>query len=152
MLRITRETDYGILILSFLALEGMGTTHAASEMAEKIGLPLPIVSKILKAFVRADLLESERGAKGGYRLIHLPQEISVSDIIEALEGPISLTACSGESEIDCNHENCCPMRSNWQVINDRIKNTFDSISLAEMASPDGLESPLRENGKSGGAL
>ena len=151
MLRITRETDYGILILSSLACDAVGATHAAPELAERIGLPVPIVSKILKTFVRGGLLESERGVKGGYRLIRLPEEISVSDIIEALEGPIALTVCSEDSELDCEHENCCPMRSNWQIINDRIKKTFDSITLAEMANPHGLESSLREEGNSGGA-
>lgn len=151
MLRITRQSDYGILVLSHLANVGGGETHAASEVAVRIGLPLPIVSKILKAFVRADILESERGAKGGYRLARPPEEVSVSQIIAALEGPIAITFCSEDSDVECSHEHCCPMRSNWQIINHRIKQTFDSITLAEMAKPDGLAMSQTENSKSGGA-
>ena len=92
MIRITKQTDYGIVLLTYLA----GHTERlfnAPELAAETHLPLPMVSKILKVLTREGMLASHRGVKGGYSLARLPEEISMAEIIAALEGPIALTEC-----------------------------------------------------------
>ena len=94
MIRLSRLTDYGIVLMAHLASREAGTTHNAREVAAEAGLPLPVVSKILKALARDGLLESQRGSKGGYSLSRAPEEITVPEMISALEGPIGLTECT----------------------------------------------------------
>ena len=134
MLRITRLTDYGIVLLCQLAGDPE-RRHAAPELAARTGLGLPIVSKILKLLTRAGILESQRGAKGGYLLQRPPEEITVAEIIAALEGPIALTECTAGEPGLCEQEPTCPQRANWQVINRAIRRALEQVSLAQMARP-----------------
>ena len=94
MIRITRETDYGIVLLSRLASQPKEGIHTARDLATWAGLPYPMASKILKALARQGVLVSQRGARGGYSLAHRPEEISVGDVISALEGPFGITECA----------------------------------------------------------
>jgi Rrf2 family protein len=87
MLRMTKQADYAIVLLTRMASEPESQFNA-SEIAEQTGLPQPIVSKILKLLTRRELLTSHRGAKGGYRLAHTAGDITVAQIIEAVEGPL----------------------------------------------------------------
>jgi FeS assembly SUF system regulator len=136
MLRISRLTDYGIVLLAELAREGAGRTCAARELAEQTQLPLPVVSKILKQLAHSGLLVSQRGARGGYGLARDPGSIRASEIIAALEGPIGLTECTlGPGH--CNHEGSCRMRTPWRHINQAILETLARVSLAELARPAG---------------
>lgn len=131
MIRITKQTDYGIVLLTHLAAHGERLFNAP-DLAAETRLPLPMVSKILKVLARDGLLESHRGVKGGYSLARMPEEISVSEIIAALEGPIALTECI-EVHGDCSHESLCRVRANWQRINDAVRKALDGITLADMA-------------------
>ncbi len=97
-------------------------------------LPLPTVSKILKLLAREGLLASHRGVKGGYSLAPPAEEISMAEIIAALEGPIAITECI-ERRARLLHEPLCPVRGNWQRINEAVRTALDGISLAEMAQP-----------------
>lgn len=133
MIRITKQTDYGIVLLTQMALEP-NRQFNAPELAEAAGLPLPMVSKILKQLVRERLLNSHRGVKGGYALARTADEISVAELIAALEGPIAITECISV-EGDCSHEASCKVRSNWERINDAVRTALEGISLAEMARP-----------------
>lgn len=132
MIRIARLTDYGIVLLSRFASVGSGTVHSARELSSDTGIPLPTASKILKKLTRAGLLVSHRGTQGGYSLARAPEEISVSDIIGSLEGPIALTDCSGEADGSCEIEMTCPVRTNWQRITDAIREALEAIPLTEM--------------------
>ncbi len=132
MLRITRETDYAVLLLTNLVAQN-GQRRNARDMAEATRVPLPTVSKILKALARAGVLESQRGAKGGYQLATPPEEVSVAQVIRAIEGPIALTECVEEGG-DCAHLARCPVQGNWNQINRAIEATLEKISLAEMAA------------------
>lgn len=135
MIKIGRLTDYGIVLMSFMASH-RERAHNAAEMAEEAHLPVPTVSKLLRELVRGGLLESQRGVKGGYILARDPQQISVAQIITALEGPIALTACSaGDADPDCEHESLCPVRGHWTRINRAIRTALEGVTLAEMASP-----------------
>jgi FeS assembly SUF system regulator len=133
MIRITKQTDYGIVLLTHLAAQPERQLNAP-ELAAETQLPLPMVSKILKILVREGLLVSHRGVKGGYSLGRLPEEITMAEIISSLEGPIAITECI-EVSSDCSHEQLCPVRSNWQRINEAVRGALEGITLAEMAGP-----------------
>lgn len=133
MIRITKQTDYGIVLLTHMAGQPERQVNAP-ELAAETQLPLPMVSKILKVLVREGLLLSHRGVKGGYSLGRLPIEITMAEIIAALEGPIAITECIDVSS-DCSHERLCPVRSNWQRINAAVRGALEGITLAEMTSP-----------------
>ncbi|HET9225839.1 MAG TPA: SUF system Fe-S cluster assembly regulator [Thermoanaerobaculia bacterium] len=130
MIRITKQTDYGIVLLTHLASQPERHLNAP-ELAAETQLPVPMVSKILKILVREGILMSHRGVKGGYSLARLAQEITMAEIIAALEGPIAITECIDVSS-DCSHERLCPVRSNWHRINAAVRGALEGITLAEM--------------------
>jgi FeS assembly SUF system regulator len=150
MIRITKQTDYGIVLLTHLAVEPE-RQYNAPELAGEAHLPLPMVSKILKLLAREGLLASHRGVKGGYSLARRPEAISMAEIIAALEGPIALTECISV-EGDCSHEALCPVRSNWRRINQAVRTALSGISLAEMAHPRQQLVTLGHGGLPGGPL
>jgi FeS assembly SUF system regulator len=133
MIRITKQTDYGIVLLTHLAAQPDRHVNAP-ELAAETQLPLPMVSKILKLLVREGLLLSHRGVKGGYSLTRDPREMTMAEIIAALEGPIAITECI-EVSGDCSHERLCPVRSNWHRINAAVREALEGITLAEMTAP-----------------
>lgn len=134
MLRISKLTDYGIVLLTHFAQLPPGGTQNAREMAEATQLPFPAVGKVLKTLGQAGLLASHRGAKGGYSLARPPAEISVASIIEALEGPIALMECSAGPG-HCDQERTCRVRAPWQRINSAIQATLLDVTLASLAAP-----------------
>lgn len=135
MIKIGRLTDYGIVLMTHMASHA-GAAHNAAEVAAETHLPVPTVSKLLQELARGGLLESQRGARGGYVLARNAREISVAEIITTLEGPIALTACSATDVTpDCEHESLCPVRGHWARINQAIRGALEGISLAEMATP-----------------
>jgi FeS assembly SUF system regulator len=133
MLRLSKLTDYGTVIMTYMA-RAPDTVHTAREITDQIHVALPTVSKVLKMLAQKGLLQSYRGASGGYRLARAPQKISVAEIIKALEGPIGLTECSTSPGL-CHQELLCPIRPNWQRINRAILATLEQITLAEMVQP-----------------
>jgi FeS assembly SUF system regulator len=135
MIRITRLTDYGIVLLSRFASGEPGRLFSARELGEATKIPQPTVSKLLKALTRAGLLESQRGTQGGYQLARAPRDVSVADVIHALEGPIALTDCTDEGAAACDIEHDCPVSSNWQRITRAVLGALEAIPLTEMASP-----------------
>ena len=132
MIRLSKLADYGIVIVTHLA-RCPGRQQATPEIALMTQVPQPMAGKILKVLVRADLLVSHRGARGGYGLARAPEEITVAEVIEALEGPIALTACIEAAPGECDLELLCPARTNWQRINVAIRDALDGITIAEMA-------------------
>ena len=133
MLRLSKLTDYATVILSFMAKDKT-QVRAAMELAAVTGIALPTVSKILKLLVNANVLISTRGAKGGYVLARMPEEISVATVISALEGPIALTECS-ISHQGCEQASGCDIRGNWSLINQIIHNALESVTLADLTRP-----------------
>jgi FeS assembly SUF system regulator len=140
MLRITKLTDYAIVVLAQLA-EGSGGSgeepvSTARALATRTSLPAPTVSKILKELAHSGLVTSQRGLTGGYRLSRSADEISVADIVRAVEGPIALTECNRhEPEPSCGYAGACPVEANWVRINDAIYQALTAITLADMARP-----------------
>lgn len=134
MLRMTKQADYGIVLLTRMACEE-GRRFAAPELAEETHLPLPTVSKILKVLSRSGVLDSTRGVKGGYCLARPPEAINVAEMIEALEGPIAFTECIEDSPGSCSQESSCNIRGNWQLINETVRGALECISLADLTAP-----------------
>ena len=135
MLRMTRLTDYGIVLLTHFARHPQRLTRNAPELAAAAHLPQPTVSKILKILAREGLLVPHRGAKGGFSLARPAEDITVADVITALEGPIALTECSTHGTDRCGIESLCPVTTNWRRINRAVLDALRGISLAEMAAP-----------------
>ena len=133
MIRLSRISDYGIVLMAHLAGFEDGQPHNAREIASAAGLPLPVVSKILKGLAREGLLESHRGAKGGYGLARSPHEITADEMIEALEGPIGLTECTVHPG-ECAQESSCGVREPWQRIN-AVVNMYADIRDAKTDQP-----------------
>lgn len=139
MFRLSKITDYGIVLLAHLAkraadLPERSVSHNARELAGEVDLPVPVVSKILKSLTRAGVLESHRGAKGGYSLARRPEDLSVVEMITALDGPVALTQCNMSAEV-CAHERSCAVRSPWQVINQVVHYALSGVTLADLINP-----------------
>lgn len=134
MLRITKQTDYGIVLLSRMAAEPE-RMFTAPDLAEEAQLPLPTVSKVLKLLARDGILDSHRGAKGGYCLSRAPEHVTVASIIGCLEGPIAMTECIDDGPGVCDQEGSCPVEANWQIINEAIRHALENITLRQMARP-----------------
>ena len=133
MLKLSKLTDYATVILSYMAKDCVNM-HASQEIAETTGIAQPTVSKILKILVKARVLTSVRGAKGGYLLAKVPEKITVAMIIDALEGPIALTECS-VSHKTCEQVADCAIQGNWGLINQKILHALESVTLADMILP-----------------
>lgn len=133
MIRLTKQADYGIVLMSQLALTGQA---AAAELALQTHLPSAMVSKILKLLARSKLLVSHRGVHGGYELARPAAEISVAEVIFALEGPIALTQCSEHSHDDCSYEAFCRVSENWQRIDRAVRGALEAVTIEDMARPD----------------
>ena len=130
MLRISKLTDYGTVVLAHLAREP-GVVSSAAEVAAATGIAVPTVSKLLKSLGRAGLVNSVRGANGGYRLARPPHEITAANVIDALEGPVSITECSS-SDSSCDYEAVCNVGSAWQRINVAIRRALDEVTLVDL--------------------
>lgn len=146
MIRMTKVTDYGFILLTYMAAMDVHGVYNARDLAQTTHLPLPMVSKILKALARGGILKSHRGVKGGYTLARQPGEIQALQIITALEGPIAITECIGETpdapgDGQCMIELLCPIRINWQRINQAVRGALEGITLHEMTQP--LRAPMR---------
>ena len=111
-----------------------GEVLSAHALADRSSLELPTVSKVLKLLVKVGLVESFRGANGGYSMEMDAADISVAEIIAAIEGPIAMTECSVEEGL-CAQEAICSLRGNWQRISIAITKAMEGVSLAEMSKP-----------------
>lgn len=140
MLRLSKLTDYGTVIMSYMTHEPE-RIRSAGEVAEAVGVAQPTVSKILKTLARAGLLHSLRGAKGGYMLARPPAQISVAEVIDAMEGHFSMTECGNASSL-CVHDGHCSIQVNWQDINQVIRDALSGITLVDMAQPSVISSAL----------
>ena len=125
MLRISKLTDYGTVVLAHLAAH-QASVCSAADVAQATGIAPPTVSKLLKLLARNGLVTSTRGANGGYRLARPPHKISAADVIDALDGPVSITECSA-SDGDCEHEDVCSVGGAWQRINVAIRRALRDV-------------------------
>ena len=140
MLRVSRLTDYATVVMTCIAAQPDDVLSAV-QIADGTRLELPTVSKLLKALGHAGLVESFRGVNGGYRLARQPADISLAEIVEAIEGPIGMTECS-IAEGQCDRQSQCGVRGSWQQISSVLEHTLRAVSLADMLKP-GLSAKLQ---------
>jgi FeS assembly SUF system regulator len=133
MFKLNRLTDYGVVVLTQMG-GNPDDLRTAPQIAQDTGVPLPTVAKLLNALAHERLITSHRGAAGGYTLNRAPEDISVAEIIQALEGPIALTACVDGALGGCDVESLCPMRGNWDRVNKAIYGALSQVTLADMAT------------------
>ncbi len=131
MLRISKLTDYGLVLLTHMAQEEGPGVRTAQELAESSRVPLPTASKILKELSKAGVVVSHRGRKGGYTLSRPATQISVAAVVEALEGPVALTECS-TTDCGCSLEPTCLAKGNWGPISRAIHRTLQRLPLSAL--------------------
>ncbi len=133
MLRISKLTDYAILVMAELTRSNREVL-SAQALAERCGVELPTASKVLKLLAKAGLVRSRRGPNGGYHAVRSAEDTSVASIIAAIEGPIAMTECAVEPGL-CSQESHCDLRGNWQRISVAIAGALEQVTLAVMAGP-----------------
>ncbi len=133
MLRVSKFTDYAVVVLS--RLEGEGGVQTAPGIAAGTGVAEPTVAKVLKMLAQAGLVEGLRGARGGYRLLRPLERLPLSEVIVAVDGPIALTACVDGGSGLCEAEHVCPVRGRWDPVNAAIRNALAGIMVSEIATP-----------------
>ena len=146
MIRFAKLTDYGLVLMTIVARE-TGSVHTARDLASVSHLPRPTVSKLLKQLQQSGLLVSHRGLKGGYSLAKEPAEISLAEIVTAIEGPIALTECSTEVAGICDLERSCPIKAHQRIISQVVRGALEKVALSELARPLQLTAIRDANGK-----
>jgi FeS assembly SUF system regulator len=149
LLRLSKLTDYAVVVLTRLEAEGAAPAHGgaltAPGLAQATGIAEPTVAKVLKLLSQAGLVEGLRGARGGYRLLRPAAELPISEVIVAIDGPIALTACVDGGFGLCDAESVCPVRGRWDPVNAAIRDALSAITVAEIMAP---RDPSRPSHKS----
>src|SRR5687767_10640622 len=144
MLRLSKKADYALIAMKHLAMRPDTASASAREIAEQYDIPVELMAKVLQRLARRGLLASHQGTRGGYRLGRAPVAISVADVIQAIDGPLTVTACSTEAE-NCDQYGKCSIRDPLWRIKDRILAALATCSLQEVAAdppPEEASSPL----------
>jgi len=142
VLRIAKLTDYATVLLTTMAAEH-DTQFSAADLAARSRVEAPTTAKVLKSLANAGLVESRRGAGGGYRLARAPAAITIADVVAAMEGPIGMTECVVE-EGSCGHEGYCGVQANWRRISVAIEAALRAVTLADMLPKPALRRiPIR---------
>ena len=132
MFKVNKLTDYATVVLIDIARSD--GRLSSFQLARRTGIPLPTVSKLMKNLSRTGLAQASRGATGGYKLGRETTDISIADIIQAVEGPIALTACADTSEEHCGIENVCPVQGKWNRVNSSVRAALQEVTLADMVA------------------
>ena len=134
LMRLSSLADYAVVMMSAAARHCGGVARLnATSLAEETGLPLPTVQKLVSRLSAAGLIESARGTGGGFRLSRPAAAISLADIVEAIEGPIAMTACVDNGSHDCCIEETCRVKPHWNVVNGAVKGALAGVSLASLS-------------------
>ncbi len=132
MFKVNKLTDYATVVLIEIARSNV--VRSSQHVSERTGIPLPTVAKIMKNLNKAGLVSSQRGAGGGYTLGRKAGEISIADVIQAVEGPIALTACADTSDEHCGIESVCPVQGKWNRVNTAVRAALTEVTLADMTA------------------
>ena len=134
MLRFTKRADYGLMAIHYIAVHDDLGSVSAKRIAEESSIPPEIMAKILQRLAKKGLIVSQNGPKGGYTLSRRPDDITVGEVIRALEGPINIVSCLADTS--CKQMERCTLRRPVQRIQAAITNVLDTMSLAELTSED----------------
>ena len=135
MIKLNKITDYAVVILGLLSSRSPNK-FSTSKISSDTGLSIPTVAKVCKLLNNSNLINAGRGAHGGYFCETKPSEISVAVIVEAIDGPIAITACLEESEDLCDTQSICLLSGNWNKANNAILGALKSVSLSDLLNPD----------------
>jgi Rrf2 family protein len=141
VLRLSKKADYALMAMKHLALRPDRGSASAREIAEHYDIPIELMAKVLQRLARRGLLVSQQGTRGGYLLARPATEMSVADVIQAVDGPLAVTACA-TTEDTCDQYDKCNIRDPLWRIKDRIVTALSTCSIAEMASDGGAEAPV----------
>lgn len=131
MLRLSKMADYaGVVVVHMAAQPSRAQT--ATSLATELSLPKATVAKCLKTLAKHGVLNSSRGVNGGYTLARTPKDISIAEVITAMDGPVQMASCTNGHASDCQIEETCPMRGGWDGINADIQKLLRGKSLADM--------------------
>jgi FeS assembly SUF system regulator len=134
-MRLTHLADYAVVMMTAAARRGDGIRMSAAELAQDTGVPLPTAQKLMGQLAAAGLLTSVRGAGGGFMLARPVTGISLADIVEAVEGPIAMTMCSGSEEAsDCALDAHCRVKSHMGIVSNAVRGALGAVSLESLAS------------------
>jgi Rrf2 family protein len=133
MLRLSKKADYALIAMKHLAVRGERSSSSAREIAELYNIPIELMAKVLQRLVQRGLLASQQGTRGGYQLVRVPTEISVADVIQAIEGPVTVTACSSE-DAQCDQFAKCNVRDPLWRVRERILRALGECTIAELAA------------------
>ncbi|WP_288418113.1 SUF system Fe-S cluster assembly regulator [uncultured Novosphingobium sp.] len=132
-MRLSSMADYAVVVMAAAARHCGGARVSAVQLAEETGLPAPTVQKLVSRLAGAGLLRSSRGVGGGLKLARPAAAISVADIVEAVEGPIALTACVEHGRHDCTLEGACAVRPHWPLVNEALRGALAGVPLTRLA-------------------
>ena len=135
MIKVSRMADYAILLVCKMSNDE-NKVYSSQELSIITSLKITTISKILTKLTKANVTDSIRGVSGGYKLTMQAEDISVGNIIDIIDGKVALTVCVEEGENhNCDLVSLCPSQSNWQIINNTVREALNSVSIAEMANP-----------------
>jgi Rrf2 family protein len=140
MLRLSKKADYALIAMKHLAMKRDAVSTSAREIAEHYDIPIELMAKVLQRLVRTGLLTSHQGTRGGYTLSRASAAISVADVIQAIDGPFTVTSCSTEDNT-CEQFGKCSIRDPLWRIRERILSALGTVSLAEMATESEAPQP-----------
>jgi Rrf2 family protein len=143
MLRLSKKADYALIAMKHLALRGDRGSSSAREIAEGFDIPIELLAKVLQRLVRGGLLASQQGTRGGYQLARAPVLISVADVIQAIDGPVTVTACTGDEGQQCEQFSKCNVRDPLWRVRERILAALGECTIAELAADPPPPVPVR---------
>lgn len=135
MLKLSKKVDYGLIALMHLAREGESTSWSAREISETYDIPGGLLAKVLQKLGRADLVSSQHGTKGGYSLSRPAENIRALEVVEAIEGPVSLAQCFSDDG-ECVQFDKCNLKSPLQQLNDIVIRILSRVTLAQLAQEE----------------
>lgn len=142
MLRLSKKADYALIAMKHLALRGDRGSSSAREIAGLYDIPIELMAKVLQRLVRRGLLASHQGTRGGYQLAKPPLQMTVADVIQAIEGPVTVTACSTD-EGQCEQFSKCNVRDPLFRVRERILAALGECTIAELAADPPPPVPAR---------
>ena len=141
MLRLSKKADYALIAMKHLALRSDRGSSSAREIAEQYDIPIELMAKVLQRLVRTGLLVSTQGTRGGYTLSRPSSSVSVADVIQAIDGPLTVTACSSENN-DCEQYAKCNVRDPLWRVRERILTALGECTIAQLASDPPTPMPM----------
>jgi Rrf2 family protein len=134
MLRLSKKADYALMAMKHMALRDDRGSSSAREIASLYDIPIELLAKVLQRLVRRGLLASQQGTRGGYHLARTPAQISVADVIQAIDGPVAVTACSSSDDGACEQYAKCNVRDPLWKVRERILAALGECTIAELAA------------------